>query len=194
MKIRAANRNAVAGCVAVVTLMVALAYAAVPLYDLFCRTTGYAGTPQRAAAAPIATSERTITIRFDANVDPGLNWSFQPEARTAIVKIGENRLAFYQAQNREAEAVTGHATFNVVPERAGRYFTKIECFCFTEQRLEAGASVEMPVSFFVDPAILTDREIGNLDEITLSYTFFRSAVRDTASATNRRGKQLDSRL
>ncbi len=193
MKIHSANRTAVVTCVAVVSLMVGLSYAAVPLYDLFCRATGYAGTPQRASSAPTDISEQTITIRFDANVDPGLNWSFQPKARTAVVRIGENRLAFYEAHNRDAEPVTGHATFNVVPERAGRYFTKIACFCFTEQRLEAGASVEMPVSYFVDPAILKDREIGDLDEITLSYTFFRSAVRDTAAASPR-GKQTDSRL
>lgn len=194
MKNLSSNRVVVISCAAVVAGMVGLSYAAVPLYDMFCRATGYAGTPQRAAGASTHMSERSITIRFDANTDPALNWSFQPDVRSVNVKIGENRLAFFKAANRETESVTGHATFNVVPESAGRYFNKIDCFCFTEQRLAGGATVEMPVSFFVDPAILEDRELRDLDEITLSYTFFRSAVRDAASALDPRGGRTDKRL
>ena len=175
-------------CVGVVVAMAGLAYAAAPLYDMFCRVTGYAGTPMRAEAAPGAVDgDRLITVRFDANVDPALPWSFQPVQRAIKVRPGETHLVFYRAVNRDAEAITGHASFNVAPDQAGRFFGKIECFCFTEQRLEAGQSVEMPVSFFVDPAILTDRDGRAFDEITLSYTFYRSAVRKTASAARQTG-------
>src|SRR5687767_795196 len=153
------RNNAVFGsCFAVVIGMVGLSYAAVPLYDLFCRATGYGGTPQRADAAPSTMSDRVVTVRFDTNTDRALPWSFQPEQRAVQVKIGENRLVFFRAVNNSDKSIVGHATFNVVPDRAGRYFSKIQCFCFTEQRLEAGQSVEMPVSFFIDPAILTDRD------------------------------------
>lgn len=172
-----------ASCLTVVAAMGGLAYAAVPLYDMFCRATGYAGTPGRAESAPGAVnSTRVITVRFDANVDPALSWSFQPVQRSITVKPGENYLIFYRAENRDSQPVTGHASFNVTPDQAGRFFSKIECFCFKEQHLAPGQSIEMPVSFFVDPAILTDRGGKAFDEITLSYTFFRSAVRKTASA------------
>jgi cytochrome c oxidase assembly protein subunit 11 len=184
MKRLSRNHTVLASCVAVVATMGGLAYAAVPLYDMFCRVTGYAGTPKRAATAPGAVeSRRLITVRFDANVDPALPWSFQPVQRAITVKPGENHLIFYRAENKTSEPIIGHATFNVAPDQAGRFFSKIECFCFKEQRLEPGQSVEMPVSFFIDPAILTDRDGRGFDEITLSYTFFRSAVRKTASAT-----------
>ncbi len=194
MKNLSANKIVVISCAAIVAGMVGLSYAAVPLYDMFCRVTGYAGTPRRAETASTHMSERSITIRFDANTDPALNWSFQPDVRSVKVKIGENLLAFFKAENRDSEPVTGHATFNIVPERAARYFNKVACFCFTEQLLAGGATVEMPVSFFVDPAILEDREMRDLDEITLSYTFFRSAVRDTASALEPRSGRTGKRL
>jgi cytochrome c oxidase assembly protein subunit 11 len=181
------NSTVVASCLAVVFGMVGLSYAAVPLYDLFCRATGYGGTPQRADAAPTTISERVITVRFDTNTDAALPWTFQPEKRSVQVKVGENRLVFFQAVNNSDRPIVGHATFNVVPDRAGRYFSKIQCFCFTEQKLNPGQSVEMPVSFFIAPEILTDRDGDSIQEITLSYTFYpaanQKAVDTTTSAT-----------
>jgi cytochrome c oxidase assembly protein subunit 11 len=175
------NSTVVASCLAVVIGMSGLAYAAVPLYDLFCRVTGYGGTPQRAEAAPSAVSERTVTVRFDTNIDRALPWSFQPEERAVQVKVGENRLVFFRAVNNSDRAIVGRATFNVVPDRAGRYFSKIQCFCFTEQKLEPGQLVEMPVSFFIEPAILTDRGAAQIHEITLSYTFFPAANQEAGA-------------
>jgi len=151
--------------------MLGLAYAAVPLYTLFCQVTGFAGTTQRAERPADTVLDRVVTIRFDANVAPGLGWKFQPVQRTMDVKIGENALAFYKAENISDRPIVGTATFNVAPEAAGAYFNKIECFCFQEQRLEPGESIDMPVSFFVDPAIVEDEIAGHLTQITLSYTF-----------------------
>jgi cytochrome c oxidase assembly protein subunit 11 len=157
-----------------VAAMVGLSFAAVPLYRIFCQATGYNGTPQRADKGADQVLDRTITVRFDGNVDPALPWSFAPEQRTMEVKIGETALAFFKATNRTEAPVTGTAIFNVTPEQAGLYFTKIECFCFTEQTLAAGASAEMPVTFFVDPKIVEDDNTKNIAEITLSYTFYRT--------------------
>jgi cytochrome c oxidase assembly protein subunit 11 len=157
-----------------VAAMVGLSFAAVPLYRLFCQATGYAGTPQRADKGADQVLDRTITVRFDGNVDPALPWRFAPEQRTMEVKIGETALAFFKATNRTEAPVTGTAIFNVTPEQAGLYFTKIECFCFTEQTLAAGASAEMPVTFFVDPKIVENNDTKNIAEITLSYTFYRT--------------------
>lgn len=177
------NHAVVAGCVALVGAMAGLSYAAVPLYDLFCRATGYGGTPNRAEAAPMEISDRVITVRFDTNVDPQLPWAFAPEERSVKVRVGENRLVFFRAENRGATAIVGHAAYNVAPENAGRYFSKIQCFCFTEQQLEAGQSVEMPVSFFVAPEILKDHRNDNLTEITLSYTFYPAANQKQTAKT-----------
>lgn len=160
--------------VGLVAGMVGLSFAAVPLYRLFCQTTGYAGVPQQAETAPGTVLDRTITIRFDANVDRNLPWTFEPVQRVMDVKIGESNLAFFKATNNTDKPVTGSAGFNVAPDRAGRYFTKIECFCFTKQRLAAGESIEMPVTFFVDPKIVDDESAKNISEITLSYTFYRN--------------------
>jgi len=154
--------------------MVGLSFAAVPLYRIFCQTTGYGGVPQQADAAPGEVLDRTITIRFDANVDRALPWTFAPEKRVMEVRIGETALAFFKAHNDTDKPVTGTAGFNVSPEVVGRYFTKIECFCFTEQRLAAGESIDMPVTFFVDPKIVEDESTKNITEITLSYTFYRT--------------------
>jgi cytochrome c oxidase assembly protein subunit 11 len=154
--------------------MVGLSFAAVPLYRLFCQATGYGGTPQRAAKGADHVLDRTITIRFDGNVDPGLPWRFAPIERTMDIKIGETALAFFKVTNSTGMPVSGTAVFNVSPEQAGRYFTKIECFCFKQQTLAAGQSVEMPVTFFVDPKIVDDEDTRNIAEITLSYTFYRS--------------------
>ncbi|MEO1092485.1 MAG: cytochrome c oxidase assembly protein [Pseudomonadota bacterium] len=167
-------RTAMVG-VGVIAVMIGLTAAAVPLYDLFCRVTGYGGTTQRADAPPQATTERPITVRFNADRDPALPWSFQPVERQVTVAIGEQRLAFYRAHNGSDEPVTGTAVFNVTPHQAGAYFSKIACFCFEEQVLAPGETVDMPVSFFVDPAILDDPDVGAIETITLSYMFFRVA-------------------
>jgi cytochrome c oxidase assembly protein subunit 11 len=156
----------------VVIGMLGLTAAAVPLYRLFCQATGYGGTTQRAEAAPEQGLERTITVRFNADVDPDLPWSFAPEQRQVEVRIGEQSLAFYRARNRSDHAVVGQATYNVTPFKAGPYFSKIACFCFEEQVLQPGQEVDMPVSFYVDPAILDDRNTRDVHTITLSYTFF----------------------
>jgi len=171
--------------------MMGLSFAAVPLYRMFCQVTGYGGVPQIAEALPGEVLDRTITIRFDANVDRALPWDFTPEQRAVEVRIGESGLAFFKAHNTTDKPVTGTAGFNVVPEVAGRYFNKIECFCFKEQTLAAGQSIDMPVTFFVDPKIVEDMSTKNISEITLSYTFYRSddpsdvaaALRDGASGS-----------
>ncbi|HKA46515.1 MAG TPA: cytochrome c oxidase assembly protein [Methyloceanibacter sp.] len=154
--------------------MIGMSFASVPLYRLFCQVTGYGGVPQRADKAPGEVLDRTIKIRFDGNVDGSLPWTFAPVQQTMDVKIGETALAFFKASNNSSTPVTGRAIFNVSPELAGRYFTKIECFCFKQQTLEAGQAVEMPVTFFVDPKIVDDDDTKNITEITLSYTFYRS--------------------
>jgi len=153
--------------------MTGLAFASVPLYRAFCQLTGFAGTPQRAdgGSAPGA-SGRTISVRFDANTSSRLPWRFQPVDRHRTVPIGSRNIALYTARNDSGRTVTGQAMFNVTPSQAGRYFTKIQCFCFTEQTLRPGQEVQMPVTFFVDPAILDDPDARNISEITLSYTFY----------------------
>ena len=160
--------------VGLVAGMTGLAFASVPLYRMFCQATGYGGVPQRAERGANEILDRTIRIRFDANVDHALPWTFAPVQRVIDVKIGETTLAFFKASNTSNAQVSGTAVFNVVPELAGRYFTKIECFCFKQQTLAAGASVEMPVTFFVDPKIVDDEDTKNISEITLSYTFYRT--------------------
>jgi cytochrome c oxidase assembly protein subunit 11 len=174
------NRNRHTGLVlfAVVLGMIGLAFASVPLYRLFCVATGFGGTPQRvtaesAPAGPV--SDRVITIRFNADVNSELPWSFQPVQPSIRVKVGEQAMAFFRATNHATRSVTGSATFNVTPDKAGPYFDKIQCFCFNEQTLKAGESVEMPVIFYVDPAILKSHGLDDVDTITLSYTFFRAA-------------------
>ncbi|MGA7455781.1 MAG: cytochrome c oxidase assembly protein [Methyloceanibacter sp.] len=167
--------------VGLVAGMTGLAFASVPLYRMFCQATGYGGVPQRAEHASNEILDRTIRIRFDANVDPALPWTFAPDKRVIDVKIGETTLAFFKASNTSNAPLSGTAVFNVVPELAGRYFTKIECFCFKQQTLAAGASVEMPVTFFVDPKIVDDEDTKNISEITLSYTFYRTGE-DAAAA------------
>ncbi|MGE5266641.1 MAG: cytochrome c oxidase assembly protein [Deltaproteobacteria bacterium] len=159
-------------CVGGVVTMAAMSYAAVPLYQMFCQATGLGGTTQRASKAPDVVLDRTVTVRFDANVSPKLGWSFEPVQRTVEAHVGENMLVFYRATNTTDRKITGTATFNVAPDSAGLYFSKIECFCFTEQTLEPGQSVEMPVSFFVDPGLVKDPESSRIKEITLSYTFY----------------------
>ena len=156
--------------------MLGLTAAAVPLYRLFCQATGYGGTTQRAEATPAQQSERTITVRFNADVAGGLPWTFAPVERAVEVRLGEQHLAFFRAHNGAGRTIVGTATFNVTPFKAGPYFDKIACFCFTEQTLPAGETVDMPVSFYVDPAILDDADTQDVRTITLSYTFFQRAA------------------
>jgi cytochrome c oxidase assembly protein subunit 11 len=160
--------------VGLVAGMVGLSFASVPLYRVFCQMTGYGGVPQRAEKAPGEVLDRTVTIRFDGNVDRSLPWTFAPAQQTMDVKIGETALAFFKASNNSSVPVSGRAIFNVSPELAGRYFTKIECFCFKQQTLAAGQTVDMPVTFFVDPKFVDDEDTKDISEITLSYTFYRS--------------------
>ena len=157
-----------------VLAMVGLAFASVPLYRLFCQVTGFDGTTQRAdgAAAPGAIAGKMVSVRFDGNVAQSLPWRFKPERATEPVVIGEREMAFYTAKNLSARTITGTATFNVTPVQAGKYFTKIQCFCFNEQSLKPGEEVRMPVIFYVDPAILKDADAKDISEITLSYTFY----------------------
>jgi cytochrome c oxidase assembly protein subunit 11 len=174
MKRLSRNDVVLVTCFLAVFGMVGMSYAAVPLYYAFCRTTGYGGTPRRAEAAPSAVSDRSVTVSFDTNVDPALPWRFVPEQHAVRVKIGEDRLVYFRAINASDKPILGHAAFNISPGDVARYFNKIQCFCFTEQRLEAGESVEMPVTFFVSPDLLQDREYRDTHEITLSYTFYRA--------------------
>ena len=157
-----------------VLAMVGLAFASVPLYRLFCQVTGFGGTPLRASEvdASLKPTGRIISVRFDANTNSALPWTFKPEERQQRVAIGARDMAFYTAKNLGDRPATGTATFNVTPSQAGQYFTKIQCFCFTEQTLKPGEEVRMPVVFFVDPKILDDPAARDIDEITLSYTFY----------------------
>ena len=159
-------------CAALVVAMVGAAYAAVPLYRLFCQATGFDGTPRIATAPSTEVLDKTIAIRFDANVAPGLAWRFEPAQTTMRVRIGETTLAFYSATNLSDHPIRGTATFNVLPEQSAVFFNKLECFCFTEQLLQPGESVEMPVSFFIDPQITKDKDARSVTDITLSYTFY----------------------
>jgi cytochrome c oxidase assembly protein subunit 11 len=169
--------------------MLGMAYVAVPLYSLFCQATGYAGTTQRAKAAPDKPLDVPITVRFDTNVAPGLAWKFHPVQRQLELKIGEEALAFFEAENTGKRVLTGTATFNVTPEIAGSYFNKIQCFCFTEQTLKPGERTQMPVVFFVDPAIRNDPEAKDIREITLSYTFFEALGKKTAAKSDKGGRR-----
>ena len=157
-----------------VAMMIGLSFAAVPLYRMFCQVTGYGGTTQVAETLPAEALDRIVKIRFDANVEKALPWTFAPDVRSMNVRIGESALTFFRAHNDTDKPVTGTAGFNVAPASAGKYFAKVECFCFQEQTLAAGQSIEMPVSFFVDPKIVDDESTKNIEEITLSYTFYRS--------------------
>jgi len=164
-------------CVAFVGFMVGAAYAAVPLYDLFCRVTGFGGTPSVASVDVVPglkVGEREVTIRFDANVAPGLPWRFEPAERTMTVRVGEVSEARYVVENLSDVGTVGTSSFNVTPFQGGGYFTKLECFCFTAQPLEPGERLEMPVVFFVDPSFAEDEDAEGVSVITLSYTFFPS--------------------
>ncbi|WP_245413553.1 cytochrome c oxidase assembly protein [Mangrovicella endophytica] len=174
-------------CAAFALGMVGAAYASVPLYRLFCQVTGYGGTTQRAEGAFGTVVDREVTVRFDSNAVPDVPWQFAPEERDVRVKLGETRQTAYRVRNLSNQRVTAQATFNVTPDAAGSYFNKIACFCFTEQTLEPGEEREMPIVFFVDPAIADQEELKDLPTITLSYTFFpvKSEPASVAESGNR---------
>ncbi|MEO6153691.1 MAG: cytochrome c oxidase assembly protein [Croceibacterium sp.] len=176
------NRRTGLIALAMALAMLGLGYAAVPLYRLFCQATGFGGTTQRATESDAVDAERfarsagarAISIRFDANTASDMPWLFRPRVVTQTVQIGQRDLAIFEAKNLSSVPITGTATFNVEPERAGKYFTKIQCFCFTEQTLRPGQQVDMPVIFYVDPAALKDPAMNDVEQITLSYTFHRA--------------------
>ena len=183
----------IAGCCgAFVALMVGAAYASVPLYDWFCRTTGFGGTPMVSEKGPEQVLDRTITVRFDSNVTHGLPWKFVPERNTIDVRLGDVVTVNYKVINQAARAITAQASYNVTPPQVGGYFNKINCFCFTEQTLKAGETREMAVVFYVDPKIVEDRDMNTLNTITLSYTFFpmREADRPLAATTDKNANKL----
>ncbi len=165
--------------VAVVAVMASLGWAAVPLYDWFCRVTGYGGTTNAATEASDEILERTVTIRFDASLERGMPWTFKPVERQMTIRIGETGLAFYEAHNPTDRPIAGTASYNVAPYSAGSYFSKIQCFCFEMQVLEPGQTVLMPVTFYVDPDIVADREAQFVHTITLSYTFHETDLPET---------------
>ncbi len=164
----------VAQTLGLVVVMGSLAWASVPFYDWFCRVTGFGGTTMTADAAPEQVLDQTMKVRFDASKERGMPWEFKPVERTMEVRIGETGLAFYEAHNPTDRAVAGTASYNVTPYEAGGYFSKIACFCFEQQVLQPGETVLMPVTFFVDPAIVEDRDAKFVKQITLSYTFYEN--------------------
>jgi cytochrome c oxidase assembly protein subunit 11 len=169
------NLTVVLGLMAILAAMVTLVSFSVPIYRLFCAATGYEGTTQRAVADTADPLKRTVIVRFNTAVANGLPWRFEPVQNSVTVHLGEEKLVFFRAQNLSDRPIIGHATFNVTPVKTAIYFNKIQCFCFSDERLEPGASVEMPVDFFVDPALAKDPNAKDVDTITLSYTFFKSA-------------------
>ncbi|NWJ25061.1 cytochrome c oxidase assembly protein [Rhizobium sp. RM] len=169
---RVSNRSILVLCLVFFFAMIGMAYAAVPLYTLFCRVTGYNGTTQRVEQYSDVILDKTINVTFDANTSNGLNWDFRPVDKMVKPKIGETVQVMFKATNRSPVPTTGTAVFNVTPMEAGAYFNKVECFCFTETTLQPGETLEMPVVFFVDPEIVNARETRNIHTLTLSYTFY----------------------
>jgi len=182
LHLRGKWRTAIA-VAAVALFMVGLGFASVPLYRMFCQATGWNGTVQERlnAVAPGAVVGKLVNVRFDANVTPGMGWTFEPDDRVKRVAVGARELAFFTAENTTDHVITGSASFNVTPENVGQYFVKIQCFCFTEQTLKPHERVRMPVIFYVDPAFAKDPDTQNYGEITLSYTFYPVAQPKTAS-------------
>lgn len=170
------------GCGIFVMSMVGAAFAAVPLYQIFCRVTGYAGTTQVAVKAPAKVLDRTFKVSFDANIDRGLPLTFAPEQRSVEVKVGEAKTIYYRISNTSSKPITVVAGYNVAPGEMGPYFSKIQCFCFDAQTLAPKQTVELPVVFFIDPAITEDRNYDSLREVTLSYTYYPSRKPSAAAA------------
>ena len=175
------NQKTVAQTVGVVLVMGSLGFASVPLYDLFCRVTGFGGTTSVASGEGVEVLDQTILVRFDASLEKGMPWEFRPVQREMELKIGEVGLAFYEAYNPTDKPIAGTASYNVAPYAAGGYFTKIDCFCFTEQVLAPGERMQMPVTFYVDPEIVEDEDGKFVKQITLSYTFHVTDLPETAA-------------
>jgi cytochrome c oxidase assembly protein subunit 11 len=188
------NRNGVVlGALVGVTLgMVALSFAAVPLYQVFCRATGFGGTTQRAAQAATQVLDRKIEIRFNTDVNSELPWLFKPNQRSVTLKVGETGMATFHAVNKSSEPVVGTAVYNVTPEKAGLYFDKIQCFCFTQQLLKPQESADLPVAFYVDPAIAKDPNLDDVTVITLSYTFYRAKSPALDKAVGAEGRAAET--
>ncbi len=163
-----------ASLVSVTLAMLGASFAAIPLYRVFCAVTGYGGTPQIGPEVPRGIAAGKITVRFNADVNPGLPWKFAPEQEKVTLSLGEQQVAFYTARNEAATPVTGIALYNVTPDKVGKYFHKTACFCFNQQTLAPGQQMEFPISFWVDPAIATDPNTADVNVITLSYTFYRT--------------------
>ena len=170
------------GLLGIVVAMVGLSFAAVPLYRAFCAATGFDGTTRRSASAAVTVSEQMVNVRFDASVSPELPWRFFPMQKQVRVRLGEPKLVYFRAENLSNETIKGQATFNVLPLNAGQFFNKIQCFCFQEQTLKPGQGVDMAVQFYVDPALAENPDVKDAAAITLSYTFFRAAADQPASA------------
>jgi cytochrome c oxidase assembly protein subunit 11 len=179
------NLMIIAPCAVAIGIMCALVAYSPTLYRMFCAATGLAGTTQRVAADTATISQQTITVAFDTNVAPGLPWRFVPDQGAVTVHLGEQKLVYFTAENLSNQSIVGHATFNVTPLRSGIYFNKIQCFCFTEERLDAHQKVEMPVVFYVDPAFGKDPDMRDIAQLTLGYTFFRSADPQNAKDLSR---------
>jgi len=181
-KLERSNRRVAILCATFFASMIGMAYASVPLYQLFCQVTGYGGTTQRVEQYSDRVIDRTMTVRFDTNVGSGLPWDFRPAARSVTMKVGETVQADFTVTNLFDRPVGGRATFNVTPEAAGVYFNKVECFCFTETVLQPGETRDMPVVFFIDPAIEEMRELAGMTTITLSYTYFPFETKEPVAA------------
>lgn len=178
--------------VGVVLGMTALSFAAVPLYGMFCKATGFGGTTQRAAQAANHTLERKIEIRFNTDVNSELPWAFKPNQRSITLKVGETGMATFHAHNESATPIVGTAVYNVTPEKAGLYFDKIQCFCFTQQLLRPQESADLPVAFYVDPAIADDRNMDDVSVITLSYTFYKAQSQALDKAVGAEGRAAET--
>ena len=195
LNVKRRNGVMLAGLFGVVFGMVGLSFAAVPLYDLFCRVTGFGGTTQVGAVDEIGgidVLDRTVTVRFTSSVDRALTWDFQPETRSVDIRIGEPSIVFYTAENTGSEPVAGTAVYNVAPVKTGLYFVKVQCFCFDEQILMPGERVEMPVYFYVDPALADDPNLDDIGEITLSYTFFETDSERLDDAVEEYYRQIET--
>ena len=181
-------------CTGVVMAMTGLSFAAVPLYDMFCKATGFGGTPKIGTAGASQILDRTMSVRFDANVAPGLGWTFEPESPTIGLRVGETKTVFYKITNRSSRASTGIATYNIAPENGAAYFVKIQCFCFTEHTLQPGETLEAPVVFYIDPEIVGNRDLNGVNTLTLSYTYFPSkAGQPVTVGENEAGKTGSSK-
>jgi len=185
------NKQIVILVLSAVFLMGAMAYASVPLYRLFCQVTGFGGTTQQADTLPDKVYERVINVRFNADTNRKLGWQFRPSEVSMDIKVGQTGLTFYSAANTSNQPLVGTATYNVTPFKAGQYFHKVQCFCFEEQLLKVGEEMEMPIQFYIDPAILADKDLDDVHTITLSYTFFKAQSQELAEALKLQSFEVD---